>query len=753
MGKPLETIFMNARRHTKRGDYEAARTLYEGVLLEFPQNVRARQGLDAVRKARGESIALDGAPPAQEIEYFLALFRAGKLDEAQVKGAMLLRDYPRSVLLHDVLGQIHYARREPEHAVACFRRALAVRADCAEVQYNLARVLQELRENEDAASAYHAAIAHKPDYAEAYNNLGALYLAMAKPREAIGHLQSAIKLKPDYADAYNNLGNAYRDVGNTTSAIAYYNQVLTFQPGHARAHYNLGLIHHMQGKVGEAIMSFERAMFHAPEYSDAHREMAALLLGLNLREEAIEAYQRGLKGNPHDDMTLALLLHQQGHICDWEGMAPYLDRVPELGTGTQAVSPWGMLALEDAPARHRIRSEKAIKAHHATIEAARFTPPVSHPSKLRIGYFSADFQNHAVMHLIARMFELHDREKYEIHAFSYGENVQDEMRFRLIEGIDRFHQIPNLEDDLDVAQRARSIGIDIAVDLAGHTKNNRLGMFAHRAAPVQMSYLGYPGTSGADFIDYIIADRVVVPDAQRAHYSESMIYLPGSYQVNDNCRPIADAGFTRAQMGLPENAFVFACFNNPYKITPEEFDIWMRLLKAVEGSVLWLYKANPWAEANLRKEAEKRGVEASRIVFAEGLPVEQHLARQHLADLFLDTFNVNAHTTASDALWGGLPILTRMGEGFAARVAGSLLHAVGLPELAVETSEAYEALALELASNPARLEELRTRLAANRFTMPLFDTEGFVRHIEAGYEAAYDRFLSGEGPTDIEIAP
>ncbi|MCH4151600.1 MAG: tetratricopeptide repeat protein [Sphingobium sp.] len=748
MGKPLETIFMNARRHTKRGDYEAARTLYEGVLLEFPQNVRARQGLDAVRKARGESIALDGAPPAQEIEYFLALFRAGKLDEAQVKGAMLLRDYPRSVLLHDVLGQIHYARREPEHAVACFRRALAVRADCAEVQYNLARVLQELRENEDAASAYHAAIAHKPDYAEAYNNLGALYLAMAKPREAIGHLQSAIKLKPDYADAYNNLGNAYRDVGNTTSAIAYYNQVLTFQPGHARAHYNLGLIHHMQGKVGEAIMSFERAMFHAPEYSDAHREMAALLLGLNLREEAIEAYQRGLKGNPHDDMTLALLLHQQGHICDWEGMAPYLDRLPELGTGTQAVSPWGMLALEDAPARHRIRSELGIAARFGGAERTPIAPPAARPEKIKVGYFTSDIHHHATMFLLGRMIALHDRDRFEVHAYSYG--AEDSSAYRSL--FDRFYDVHRM-DDQEVAALARKAGLDIAIDLKGHTKDGRLGILSYGAAPVQMSYLGYPGTSGADFIDYMIADRVVVPDAQRAHYSESMIYLPGSYQVNDNCRPIADAGFTRAQMGLPENAFVFACFNNPYKITPEEFDIWMRLLKAVEGSVLWLYKANPWAEANLRKEAEKRGVEASRIVFAEGLPVEQHLARQHLADLFLDTFNVNAHTTASDALWGGLPILTRMGEGFAARVAGSLLHAVGLPELAVETSEAYEALALELASNPARLEELRTRLAANRLTMPLFDTEGFVRHIEAGYEAAYDRFLNGEGPTDIEIAP
>lgn len=746
MAKPLEMIFMNAKRHAKRGEFDAAQQLYEGVLLQFPKNVRARQGLDTLRQAKGEAVALDGAPPAQDTNQFLALFNAGRLPEAAAMGEALMREYPRSVLLHDVLGQIHYAHGQQEQAVASFRRAIAVRPDCAEVHYNLAVVLQELGEQDEAAASYAAAIASKPDYCAAYNNLGALCLAMGDERAAIAHLQSAIKLKPDYTDAYVNLGNAFRDIGNMATATAYYNQALGFAPHHAKAHYNLGLIQQSQGKMGEAIMSFERAMTYAPEYSDAHREMAALLLSLDLRKEAIDAYQRALVANPRDDISLALLLHQLGHVCDWAGMATYAPRVPELGTGTQAVAPWGMLALEDAAERHRRRAELGISARFGAAERTVIAAPASRPARLKIGYFTSDIFNHATMHLISRMVELHDRDRFEVHAFSYG--TEDSSAYRPL--FDRFHDVHRMKD-AEVAALARKAELDIAIDLKGHTKGGRLGILAYGAAPVQMSYLGYPGTSGADFIDYMIADAVVVPDEQRAHYSERMITLPGSYQVNDNHRPISSRVFTRAEMGLPEEAFVFACFNSSYKITTEEYGIWMRLLTKIEDSVLWLYKANPYAVANLRKEAEIRGVDADRIIFAEGLPVEQHLARQHLADLFLDTFNVNAHTTASDALWGGLPVLTRMGQGFAARVAGSLLHAVGLPELAVETSGDYEAMALELATDRGKLAELRARLAANRLSAPLFDTEAFVRHIEAGYTAAYDRFFNGESPADIRL--
>jgi predicted O-linked N-acetylglucosamine transferase (SPINDLY family) len=306
--------------------------------------------------------------------------------------------------------------------------------------------------------------------------------------------------------------------------------------------------------------------------------------------------------------------------------------------------------------------------------------------------------------------------------------------------------------DQQAADLARRDELDIAVDLKGYTGDSRLGIFAWRPAPIQISYLGYPGTLAAPFIDYVIADKVVIPEEMRQHYAESVFYLPDSYQVNDNTRTIADRQLTRAEVGLPEAGFVFCCFNSSYKITPQEFDIWMRLLDRVEGSVLWLFEANQWAPDNLRREAEKRAIDPDRLVFAERLPQAEHLARHRLADLFLDTFNVNAHTTASDALWAGLPVVTRLGRGFAARVAGSLLQAVGLPELVTTTSEDYEALALDLATDPARLSTIKARLATNRLTMPLFDSEALTRHIEAAYETVYGNYLTGDEPRDIVIS-
>ncbi|MDQ4420903.1 tetratricopeptide repeat protein [Sphingobium sp. DEHP117] len=747
MGKPLETMFMNAKRCARRGEFESAQQIYEAVLLEFPKNVRARQGLEALRKARGEAVALDGAPPPQDTDHFLALLNAGRLEEALSVGEALIESYPRSVLLHDGVGRIHYACKNLESAAASFRNAVAVSPDCAEAHYNLARVLQDLGKEDDALASYEAAIAHKPDYADAYNNLGALYVARGAPHEAIAALQGVLKLRPDYIDAYINLGNAFRDIGNNNTAVAYYKQALALQPTSATAHFNLGRLYNDQGKKGEAIMALERAIVHAPDNAEAHRELANILLGFDLRDEAILSFDRAIAADPNDDLAWCAKLHQQAQMCDWEAIASAADRIPTLGK----TAVWGMLSLEDDPARHRTRSECAAAMIKGNIKRHPFVPSASDPGKkIRIGYFSADFWSHAVMHLIARLFEMHDRSRFEVHAFSYGKQVHDAMHERLVGAVDVFHQIDHFDDGA-IAARARECGIDIAVDLMGHTKGKRLGIFAYGAAPIQISYLGYPGTSGADFIDYMIADAVTIPQERRAHYSENMLYMPHCYQPNDNCREISARPFTRADMGLPEDAFVFACFNSSYKITPEEFDIWMRLLEQVEGSVLWLYKANRWAEANLRKEAERRGVDPARVIFAEPMPVDEHLARQHLADLFLDTFNVNAHTTASDALWGGLPLLTRMGKGFAARVAGSLLHAVGLPELAVETSEAYEAKALELATNPQKLKELRERLAANRLSSPLFDTERFVRNIEAGYLAAYDRFCKGQAPDDIRI--
>jgi predicted O-linked N-acetylglucosamine transferase (SPINDLY family) len=378
---------------------------------------------------------------------------------------------------------------------------------------------------------------------------------------------------------------------------------------------------------------------------------------------------------------------------------------------------------------------------------------LKHPSrdKIRIGYFSADFYDHPVAALMAETFEAHDRSRYEVTAFSFGLDTQDGMRRRMERAFDRFLDVRG-KSDQDIALLARSVGIDIAVDLAGYTGGSRTGIFALRAAPIQVNYLGYPGTMGAEYMDYLIGDRTVVPEAQQRHYTEKIVYLPHSYLPHDSSRTISETVFTREELGLPPTGFVFCCFNNSYKITPSTFDSWMRILSQVENSVLWLSQNNPTAASNLRREAARRGVNAERLIFANRMAsLTDHLARHRVADLFLDTLPYNAHATAIDALWAGLPVLTCVGEGFAARVAASLLTAIELPELITSTAEQYEELAVQLAANPQRLALIRQKLASNRLKTPLFDTRAFTRHLEAAYARIHERCQANLPPEHIYV--
>jgi predicted O-linked N-acetylglucosamine transferase (SPINDLY family) len=349
--------------------------------------------------------------------------------------------------------------------------------------------------------------------------------------------------------------------------------------------------------------------------------------------------------------------------------------------------------------------------------------------KIRLGYYSADFYNHATCILMAELFEKHDRSKFELFAFSFGPDIKDHMRTRVEAAFDQFIDVSTMSDK-EIAEFSRMLGIDIAIDLKGSTKDHRFGIFSYRAAPVQVSYLGYPGTMGAEYIDYLIADKTLIPEESQKFYTEKIAYMPHSYQVNDRSRVISDSVFTKQEVGLPEEGFVFACFNSNYKITPDVFDVWVRILKSVEGSVLWLFEDNETAATNLRKEAQKRGLAPERLVFAPKMEISEHLARHKLADLFIDTLPCNAHTTASDALWAGLPVLTCMGESFASRVAASLLNAIEMPELITSSLTEYEELAVALGKDPQRIQALKQKLERNKLTTPLFDSSLFTSSFE-----------------------
>ena len=537
------------------------------------------------------------------------------------------------------------------------------------------------------------------------------------PAEALASYDKAIALKPDHAATHSNRGNALMDLKRHAEALASYDRAIALKPDDAAAHSNRG----------------------------------NALMALNRPEEALTSYDKAIALKPDFEFLYGNLIHMKMKICDWSNLETQIAQlVHKIDRAEKVSQPFLLLAETNSPELQRKAAEIYALARYPLNIALPKIAKRQRRNKIRIGYFSAEFRNHAIAFLTAELFERHNRSQFEVTAFSFGIDTRDDMRRRLEAAFDKFLDVRN-RSDRDVALLARNLEIDIAVDLGGFTLDGRMGIFSMRAAPVQVNYLGYAGTTGAEYIDYLIADPTLIPASNQKYFSEKIVYLPNSYQANDRKRRIADKTFTRAEVRLPEDAFVFCCFNNNFKIAPEVFDCWMRILKRVDNSVIWLMEGNTKATSNLRKEAEIRGVHPERLIFAKPMPPPDHLARHRLADLFLDTLPYNAHTTASDALWAGLPVLTRIGETFAGRVAASLLNAIGLTELITSTPQAYEALAIELATNPEKLAAIKRKLANNRLTTPLFDTQTFTRHIEAAYTMMYERYQANLPPDHIYV--
>lgn len=625
-----------------------------------------------------------------------------------------------------------------------------ISSDSADRRFRAGLAHARAGEYKAAAQSFREAVECNPGHAQAQNNLGSSLAALGLHEEAAEAFQRAIDIDPNYAQPNFNLGASLQVLGDSDRAFACFVRTVEIDPGHDEAYYYLGLEHRARNRPNEALACFVQSIEINPGYADVFEALGSMLLQFRLYDQALQAFERALALNPELEPARAQLMHLLARQCAWDKLSQHEAWISRLGIGGQAVQPFNMLAFEDAPERHRIRSEKIGAAYYSEIRPLKAPArPRSRPDQLRIGYFSADFRDHATMYLAGRMFELHDRQRFSTHAYCYSLDQQGETRNRARRAFAQFTIVNGLDNEA-VAQLARENGIDIAVDLKGYTQHQRLGILAYRPAPVQISYLGYPGTTGVPFIDYLIADSTVIPDEQRSAYSERLIYLPGSYQVNDDTRPIPVPVGTRADHGLPEG-FVFCSFNSSYKISELEFGIWMDLLRKVDGSVLWLLASDVHVEGNLKAAASRRGIDPKRIILAPKVPVDQHLARQGFADLFLDTFNCNAHTTASDALWAGLPIVTKAGRGFAARVSASLLNAVGMPELITPDERAYVKLAVALAKDRDRLAATRAKLALNRTTYPLFDSQLTTRHIEQAYDRAYARYLDGQEPDDIII--
>ncbi len=652
---------------------------------------------------------------------------AGKLTEAAQsyrRSLEMAPDYADSLYN---LGIILRELGQPEEAERCFRRAAEIDPRDADALAHLATLLHEARRFEEGGRAYRQALEIAPGNAYLWLGLGNLLGQTGQADEAARCFSEALRrdpalaAAPEFAVAQNDLGCALFGVERIEEAAACFARAVELQPGYAHAHFNLGAAHSLRG-------DFERALACA---------------------------EAALRLQPEDPTFAAKVLSEVQNLCQWSrldelcGLLRRNARRPEQ----RPVNPFCLLSIPST-AEEQLQCASRLSGMHARSAAAvrgrlGFRFDRGPRKRLRVGYLSADFHEHATAYLTAELFELHDREHFEVIGYSYGHDDGSPMRARLRRAFDSFVELAQLPH-ADAAAAIHADGVDILVDLKGYTLHARTEILALRPAPIQVNYLGYPGTMGAEFIDYLVGDRFVTPAEHADAYSEKLVRMRGTYQVNDRKRPVGEMP-PRAALGLPETAFVFCCFNQMFKISPPMFDIWMRLLHAVPDSVMWLQESHPAAVRNLREQAAARGIEPCRLVFAPKLPLQAHLGRLAAADLFLDTLPYNAHTTASDALWAGLPVLSCAGETFASRVAGSLLHAIGLPELVTESVDQYEQLALRLANEPAYLRSLREQLKRNRSTAMLFDPERFTRELEGAYRRMWDRFLAGAAPAPLDL--
>jgi predicted O-linked N-acetylglucosamine transferase (SPINDLY family) len=733
---------------------------------------------------------LTAAPDHFDAQHRLGILchQQGRHAEAADFMRAALKTDPGHAEAHYNLGIVLMAMRRAEEAMASYERAIAIAPDYAEAWFNRGNALFWLRRIDAAVASYDKVITLKPDHAPAHANRGSalaslkrfeealasydeaaalepanpstrvyrgkVLLELGRLEEAVAGYDQAIVLQPDHGKAHHLRGNALMRLGRLEPALASYDRAAALDPRNAGIHSARGTLLLTLGRAEEALASYDKAVALRPDDGGAHHDRGNALMQLERLSEALASYERATTLAPRHKYAFGALASCALRLCDWSRTARFADPVRNLAVGSTAIIPPIVLLGYCGEASVQLQC-----ARNFARDAVGTTPEplwdgaVWRNDRIRIAYLSGDFRRHPVGHLMVELLERHDRARFEVIGVSFGPDDRSDLRARIAAAFERFIDARQMSDR-EVARRLADLRVDIAVDLTGHTKGARPGILAFRPAPIQASYLGYPGTTGMDFIDYILADATVIPADRQPFYSERVVSLPGCYLPHDGKRSTAAQTPSRPELGLPADGFVFCCFNNSWKITPAFFDVWMRLLRAVEGSVLWLTRDSREAEANLRREAAARGVDPARLVFAPRLArTEDFLARQRAADLFLDTLPYNAHATASDALRTGLPVLTCRGESFSGRVAASLLEAVGLPELATHSLDEYERLALRLARDPFALRDLKQRLEQNRATSPLFDTDRLRHHIEAAYRTMWETWQRGEVPRSFSVAP
>ena len=680
-------------------------------------------------------------------------FHQGNISQTKLLLNNVLKIQPKNFHALHIMGVTLGIENKHSEALNLLLRAVKINPSDNYVNFNLAKALSETGNDLDSIKYHQAATRIAPKHSVAWLNFGKSLFQLNHYDEALTKYDKAIELKPDYAEAWSNKGVTLHVLRRYDEALSNFDETIQLKPDYAEAWFNKGATLNKLKRYDEALTNYEQTIQLKPDYAEAWFNKGVTLNELKLYEEAIAHYDKAMRFKPDIDWASGDLLHTKMKICSWSDLTESLDIISKkLETDKKVVSPFALLSLTDDSLLHKKCSEIFAEAKYPPNSTLGFIHKSSKREKIRIAYFSSDFRSHPVSFLTSELFEIHNRQCFEVFAFSLQKApISDETNLRLRRGFDKFLDVENMLDN-EIAKMAREYQVDIAIDLTGSTQNYRTEIFSYRAAPIQVNWLGYPGTMGAGFMDYIVADKTIIPESNFKFYVEKIVHLPDTYMVDDSKRIASQRIFTKKECGLPEKNFVFCCFNNGYKFNPQVLDSWVKILFEVKNSVLWVSENNEYFKANIAAEFEKRGLDRSRLIFAKRVELmADHLARYSLADLFLDTNPYNAHTTAVDSLKAGIPVLTIMGQSFASRVSASLLNAIGLPELITTNQEDYEALAIELAMNPQKLLEIKLKLINNRLTTPLFDTPLFAKNLEAAYTKMYDHYQNDLKPENISI--
>jgi len=811
----IDSQLIKAKFFNKQGEFDKAQNIYQTILKSYPKNMRALKALKALspenkyNRDKLSSQTLNKLVNMYNNKEFNNLINEaesllkkypeshfiwnikgatqkilGRVNDALISFTQVVRLNPYFPEGFNNLGTILMDQGKFEEAIKNFDQALLLNPDYTICHYNKGIIFKNIGRFDEAIEVYYKAISLKPDYAEAYNNIGVILKEQDKLEEAVEVYNKALSINPNFFEALFNLSIVLRHQNKFDEAIQSYIKVLSIKPNNVDAYNDLGIIRASLGEFNQALELFKKALVLKPDFADVYNNIGNINVEQGMFTEALEMFRKSLTINPRQydalnnisniyqvqghlkdaidasnkaltikpdyEFVRAKKLYQQAQLCDWEGISNDINFIPLLGINKQSVSPFDLLSLEDAPERHKKRSEVFFKDKFFQTPLDPDLKPKKNSKIIRIGYFSADFKEHVVSRLIANVIETHNKNNFIVYGYSLKKTTEDVLQKRLISSLDIFRDVSQATDK-EVALLAREDGIDIAIDLNGYTQNSRTRIFAYRTAPIQISYLGYPGTMGSDFIDYIIADTNLIPESSQCFYSEKPIYLPDTYMPGDNNSKISIKYLSRNELGLPDDAFVFCAINNSYKISLSIFEIWMRLLRKVNNSVLWLLSPNDDVKSHIIKVARDNSINPNRLVFAEPKPYEQYIGQFSKADLFLDTFTYNAGATANNVLWAGLPIVTKSGKSYTSRMATSMLKAIGLDELVTKTEKEYEDLIFDLATNPQKLEKIRVKLSKNRFSKPLFNIKLFTKNLEEGYRRAYENYALGNKPKTIKL--